>query len=125
AFQFPALLVVAQRRRGGHRDGPDFQAPHRLEVQIAGQIPKYVTQEPDRFGVEERFLAVDVVGALFARSEGEATDRPRPGLEHFQETGTRLVGHPYSSAGCWNLVSPRPGAAKRGNDSRVRLSERT
>src|SRR5262249_15321161 len=88
AVERPAFGVITLRGGGGHWNRADLQSPHRLHVQIAGHRPEHVAEQPDRLGVEDRFLAVDVVTTLFSRCEGELAERNGPLLEEIAQTHT-------------------------------------
>jgi hypothetical protein len=79
-----AFLVVAERGSGRHRDGADLETAHRLDVEIARQLPEHLAQQPASFGVEDRLLAVDVEAALFAGRQREPAKRDRSFFEELQ-----------------------------------------
>src|SRR5207237_9821507 len=93
AVERAAPGVLVWDGRGGERDGADLQAADGLDVQVFRAVPDGLAQEGDRLGVEEGFLAVDVVGAFLARREREAAEGECPRFEQFQEPPAGFFGH--------------------------------
>ena len=85
SLQRSALFMIANGYCRRHRNGANLQSADGLHVQSARHLPEHVAQQPDRLGIKKGFLAVDVIAAGLARSQGELTQGHGAGLEQFQQ----------------------------------------
>ena len=65
------VLHDAGRREG---DGADLKTADGLDVEVAREVVERLAEEAGGLGVEERVLAVDVVGAFLPGGEGELAE---------------------------------------------------